>query len=168
MTIAGPHPERPAGVDPDATWEVPVGVIRIRVRDEIAHMVNEARNEHPGLLAPPGFPLEPRPEWREEPLPCPVCGNTAELVVRGRRGEPATIVCPGGHTWAPAPHALESAPPAPGCMEPPRRASPFRDIAETIGRQHDSSRNSTPATGSTSSSSPTRPAWSRPDGEVGG
>lgn len=99
-----PEPERPRGVDPNATWTVPIGQILIRQRDEIAAARNELHVEQHGVLDMAGY----EPEAVDVPLPCPECGVTEELALRGRWGEPATAICPRGHEWMPEPQAPEA------------------------------------------------------------
>lgn len=63
--------EPPAGVNPDDVWDVPVGEIRVW-----------------------------RWGWCDEVLSCPECGQSRELHVRGRWGDPAVIVCAQEHSWS--------------------------------------------------------------------
>jgi hypothetical protein len=69
----------PEDADPAAMWQVPVGTIAMWRQDQDP-------DETPGDL-----------------VRCPECATTDGLLVCGRWGDAATLLCPCGHEWTPGP-----------------------------------------------------------------
>lgn len=84
----GAEPPRPECVDPIDTWQVPIGAITLRHYNPIAQQLNAERIENSDVMD------AYLPEWADETVACPSCGNGAELTVRGNWGKPCIVACP--------------------------------------------------------------------------
>ncbi|MFC9431919.1 hypothetical protein [Streptomyces sp. NPDC056987] len=91
------HPAPPAGVDLDATWQIPAGEIRIPHHNRTLREIHAARERNNVRVT-----AEDRAaETTTEILACPAC-QCQELQIWGRWGHPADMVCSScGHGWRP-------------------------------------------------------------------
>ncbi|MEU3978305.1 hypothetical protein [Streptomyces bacillaris] len=101
---AGPVGPPPEGLDLAWVWQIPVGTVRVETYSPVEAEILEARLTDPSGRAHPeaGPPVTAEDVARvsgTRPVACPSCAAGDRLAMRGRWGDPATLVCGCGYEW---------------------------------------------------------------------